>query len=77
MFNLKRLIILKTEKIAFKKFGAKKLAGTFFLQTDESLTRTWKNIFSHPHLEMDIYRCGWRGHPHLEMLLHVQLFTHF
>jgi hypothetical protein len=45
MFNLKGLIVLKTEKIAFKKFGAKKLAGTFFLGTDESLTRTRKCFY--------------------------------
>jgi hypothetical protein len=30
VFNLNKLIVLRTEKTAFKKFGAKKLAGTFF-----------------------------------------------
>jgi hypothetical protein len=32
VFNLKGLIVLRAEKTAFKKFGMKKLAGTFLLQ---------------------------------------------
>jgi hypothetical protein len=32
VLNLKGLIVLKTEEIAFKKFGAKKLVGTFFYE---------------------------------------------
>jgi hypothetical protein len=35
MFNLKGLILLKIEKIAFEKFGVKKLARTFFYKLTE------------------------------------------
>jgi hypothetical protein len=32
MFNLKGLIVLRIDKTTFKKFGAKKLVGTFFYE---------------------------------------------
>jgi hypothetical protein len=69
VFNLKGLIVLRTEKTAFKKFGTKKLAGTFLLQMQATYFQ--ERVTGHLHLELSISRCGWRGHPHLKMLFYV------
>jgi hypothetical protein len=63
VFNLKGLIVLRIEQISLKKFGAKKLVGTFFFYkltkvspapgSADPTTCTYKWIFlgaDHPHM---------------------------
>jgi hypothetical protein len=64
VFNLKGLIVLRTEKTTFKKFGTKKLAGTFLLQMQATYFQ--ERVTGSP-----VSRCLWRGHAHLKMLFYV------